>query len=289
MASQVRKTEVLKVINRLLGAKGNIVKVKFSVEARNYEVFTPDDQYWVSIKDILLNREYEYLPMFHIENLKGKVVIDAGAHVGLYSLIVAIYAKKVISIEPHPVNYRLLEINRVINNAWNVIPINAAIVGTYVLKQNVKLYESTHSGGATIVTRASSKCYNVPATTLTRIVEEYVDQDDSITLKIDVEGAEFDVFKHLDPALLKRIETLVAEIHLNYGNIDTIIEKLKSVGFQIKYFHPPLITKNARPRIKVEDLLKLKILRSVIYSIASIGRLKDRDLVILFAWQEFQR
>lgn len=285
MASRTLKLDVLKVINKILGAKGNIIKIRFSVGEQGYEVFVPDDEYWGSIKDILLNREYEYIPRFHIKNLKGKVVIDAGAHVGLYSLIVATYAKKVISIEPHPVNYRLLEINRVINNAWNIVPINAAIVGTYT-QQNVKLCESTHSGGATIVTEASSKCYYVPATTLTKIVEEYVDQDDSIMLKIDVEGAEFDIFNHLDPALLKRIEAIVGEIHLNYGNIDDIIKKLKTAGFQIKYLHPPLIAENAKPPIDVKGMLKLKILRSVIYSIASICKLKDENLLILFAWRE---
>ena len=285
MVSNTQKLDILKIINRLLGVKGDIIKVRFRVGDRAYEAFVPDDQYWIAIKDILLNREYEYIPRFALENLRGKVVIDAGAHVGLYSLVVAAYARKVISIEPHPVNYRLLEINRVINNAWNIVPINAAIVGTCT-EQNVKLCESTHSGGATIVAEASSKCYYVPATTLTKIVEEYVDQDDSIMLKIDVEGVEFDIFKYLDLALLKRIEAIVGEIHLNYGNIDDIIEKLKSAGFQIRYFHPPLIAENAKPPIDVKGMLKLKILRSVIYSIASICKLKDENLLILFAWRE---
>jgi len=285
MASRTLKLDILKVINKILGAKGNIIKIRFSVGEQGYEVFVPDDEYWGSIKDILLNREYEYIPRFHIKNLKGKVVIDAGDHVGLYSLIVATYAKKVISIEPHPVNYRLLEINRVINNAWNIVPINAAIVGTYT-QQNVMLCESTHSGGATIVTKTHLKCYNVPTVTLDRIMEKHIEYNDSVVLKIDVEGAEFDVFKSLDLALLKRIEAIVGEIHLGHGDISVISEKLRSAGFQIKYFHPPLTTKSAEPRIEVEDLLKLKILKTIIYSIASIGRLKDRDLVIFFAWQE---
>mgnify|MGYP000035213367 CR=1 FL=1 len=287
IVSEFRKPDILKVINRLLGAKGDIIKVKFSVGERCYEVLVPDDKYWGSIKDILLNREYEYIPMFHIENLKGKVVIDAGAQVGLYSLIAAIYAKKVISIEPHPIYYRLLEINRLINNAWNITPINAAIVGTHT-EQNVMLYESTRGSVAIIISNENliSKCYNVSATTLKIVLEEYIEQEDRVMLKIDVEGAEFDIFKTLDLTLLKHIEGIVGEIHLRSGNFDLITEKLRSAGFQIKYFHLPLIAKSASPRIELKDLLKLKILRSIVYSLTSISRFKDRNLIILFAWRE---
>jgi len=78
--------EVYRAVNKLLRARGNIVRVRFSVGNKLYEAYVPDDQYWVAIKDILLNREYEYIPLFTIEELKGFTIIDIGAHVGLYSL-----------------------------------------------------------------------------------------------------------------------------------------------------------------------------------------------------------
>jgi len=91
--------EVYRAVNKLLRARGNIIRVKFSVGNKLYEAYVPDDQYWVAIKDILLNREYEYIPLFTIEKLKGFTIIDIGAHVGLYSLVVSSFASKVVSIE----------------------------------------------------------------------------------------------------------------------------------------------------------------------------------------------
>ncbi|RLE90918.1 MAG: hypothetical protein DRN04_14005 [Thermoprotei archaeon] len=276
---------IYNVANKLLGVKGDIIRVRFRVEGRVLEAYVPDDEMWGAIKDILLNREYEYIPGFELENLKDKVVIDIGAHVGLYSLLASLYAKKVISIEPHPVNYRLLEINKFINNAQNIHPINTAIIGTKFVR-SVRLCQSVHSGGASIMIESSSKCYDVPAQTLNEIVENYIDDVDSdVLLKMDVEGAEFDIFRSLDIGLLGRIRFIVMELHLKYGPLYDIVEKLKLANFQICYFHPPLIAKHAKPRIEVKDLLKLRILKSMIYLIASIGKLKNNDLVILFAYR----
>jgi len=277
-------TNIYDIVNKLLKVKGNVIKVRFKVGGRILEAYVPDDEMWGAIKDVLLNREYEYISGFELENLKDKVVIDVGAHVGLYSLLASLYARKVISIEPHPINYRLLEINKTINNAQSIHPINAAIVGTKI-RHVVQLCESMHSGGASIMMERSSKCYEVPAQTLNEIVEKHVDLDNDVLLKMDVEGAEFDIFRSLDIDLLRRIRFIVMEIHLRYGALSDVIERLKLANFQISYFHPPLLAKHAKPRIEVVDLLKLRILKSIIYLIASIGKLKNNDLVILFAYR----
>ncbi|MCS7385823.1 MAG: FkbM family methyltransferase [archaeon GB-1867-005] len=183
---------VYRFINKVLGVKGNVIKVKFKVGNRSFKAYVPDDEYWGSIKDILLSREYEYLLGFELSNLKDKVVIYARAHVGLYFLVASTYARKVIAIEPHPVNYRLLEINILMNNASNIVPINAALVGKN--SGTVKIYEASHSGAATIVSKTSSKYYEVPTITLDKILKEHVRQGDAVLLKIDIEGAEFEVF-----------------------------------------------------------------------------------------------
>ena len=270
------------IVNKLLRTRGNVIKVRFSVGNKLYEAYVPDDERWGSIKDILLNREYEYVPLFSIENLKGFTVIDVGAHVGLYSLVVSDYARRIISIEPHPVNYRLLEINRIVNNIEAMTTLNVAVVGTKA--NSVKLCEGCHSGGSSIVIESSSRCYQIQAITLNELIENYV-ANSRVLLKMDIEGAEFNVFKTIDLDLLRSIERIVMEIHLRYGSLDIIVDKLKSAGFTVSYFYPPLIAKEAKPPIRVQNMAWLKILRSAIYSIAKLGKLKDRDLVILFAWR----
>ena len=108
-----------KILNNLLSVKGKIVKSNFWVEDRHFEVFIPDDQYWISIKDILINREYEFFSEFGLNNFTG-LVIDAGAHVGLFSLIAANFANTVIAIEPNKKNYNLLRRNVQHNKADNI-------------------------------------------------------------------------------------------------------------------------------------------------------------------------
>ena len=63
-------SRVYEYVNRLLGIKGNIIKVKFRMENKVYEVYVPGDEMWGAIKDILLNREYESLHGFELKSLK---------------------------------------------------------------------------------------------------------------------------------------------------------------------------------------------------------------------------
>ncbi len=58
---------------------------------------------------------------------KLKLIVDAGAHVGLYSIKHASIAQKVIAIEPIPFNYKLLRININLNKLSNVYPSNVAL------------------------------------------------------------------------------------------------------------------------------------------------------------------
>lgn len=246
---------IYNIINKLLRVRGNISKIRFSVGSRLYEAYVPDDEYWGAI--------------------------DVGAHVGLYSLVASSYAKKIIAVEPHPVNYRLLEINKMINNAETIETLNAAVVGQ-ADQHSVKLCEGNHSGSSSIM-ETSPRCYQAPAIKLSDIIENYT--SNKILVKMDIEGAEFEVLKSMNREALKHIERIVMEVHLRYGPIDAIVDKLRQAGFTVKYLHPPLVTKDAKPPIRVQDMAQLKILRSTVYSIAKLGRLKVRDLAILFAYK----
>jgi hypothetical protein len=52
---------MVSVANNVLRAKGNLLNISFEVDGKFYRAFVPDDQLFIAIKDILLNREYEYL------------------------------------------------------------------------------------------------------------------------------------------------------------------------------------------------------------------------------------
>jgi len=48
---------VYNIVNKLLGVKGNIFKLRFKVGGRVLKAYVPDDEIWGAVKDILLNRE----------------------------------------------------------------------------------------------------------------------------------------------------------------------------------------------------------------------------------------
>jgi len=243
-------------INRLLGAKGTIASVEFKIDRKYFRILVPDDQHWISIKDILLNREYEYLPQFELANLRDFTIIDIGAHVGLYSLAASTYANYVVSVEPHPLNFKLLKTNYTINDVRG-IAINAAVVGQPT--NDVKLCEFEHSAAASVVRQGGKRCYAVPTITLAEIIERYAEE--KTLLKIDIEGAEFDVIHHVEPDFLKQVELIVMEVHLKYGPLNSIVKKLKKANFVAKIFYPPLVARQARPLIEVINIMRLKVIR----------------------------
>ncbi|MEM4889855.1 MAG: hypothetical protein QXJ64_10510, partial [Thermosphaera sp.] len=53
--------------------------------------------------------EQVYDRFYRLQN--DDVVVDIGAHVGLFTLKVAKSVKLVLAVEPHPFNYRLLTMN----------------------------------------------------------------------------------------------------------------------------------------------------------------------------------
>ena len=267
-----------KCINSFLGVKGNIIEVKFKVEGRIFKAYVPDDQYWTAIKDILLNREYEYVPEFELKNFRG-LVIDAGAQVGLFSLISSLFAKKVIALEPHPTNYSLLKINLERNLANNVIPMNLAL---WCKNEKLKIYEGDQSGGHSIYHFPYASFFEASTITLRDLVREFGNID---LLKIDVEGSEFRIFREIDDETLKHVNAIVGEIHLDYGDANLIVAKLKNSGFKVRTFYPPLWRKENAYSIKLYDLLRLKLLRNFLYSVYSLLDFKNKHLLIFFGLQ----
>lgn len=165
-------------------------------------------------------------------------------------MVVSNYAHRVISVEPHPINYKLLKINKIANNVEGMLTLNAAIVGTKT--DRTKLCESTHSGGSSIMIESPSKCYRIQTKHLNELIESYTGND-KVLLKMNIEGAEFDIFKSVDPNLLRSVERIVMEVHLRYGSLNIIVNKLKSAGFSVKYFYPPLTAKDARPPYRATE------------------------------------
>lgn len=270
--------DIINLSNRVLRSKGNLIRIKFTVNDNKLEAFVPDDQLFGAIKDVLLNREYEYLPDFELVNFKNEIIVDAGAHVGLFSLVASNFAKEVISIEPHPINFNLLIINKIINNVENIIPIDKAL---WYEKATLNLIEGVHTGSSSVIHRKNNiKCYRVHSCTLKEIIDEYGEIG---LFKMDIEGSEFEIFRQVDRDALNNIKCISAEIHTNLGDLNRIVNTLSSQNFRVNLFHPPLIKNSAKYQIKVKNLSSLKVWRKLVYSLSTLARITDKSLAILFA------
>ena len=172
----------------------------------------------------------------------GKIFVDVGAWIGLYSLLGSDLVRpdgKVYAFEPETESRKLLQRNLKANHATNVI------VGHYAL--------SNKSGQLLMDARPMSSlariCSNeeaprhglvkVEATTLDEFFKAKSEQPDIV--KIDVEGHEDRVVEGGERTLGNRQTTVVIELHCEllkrFGvNPDTFIHKIEAMRGQTATF-----------------------------------------------------
>ncbi len=271
-------------IDKLLGVKGVIIDVKF----RDWNGFQrhariQDDQIWGAIKDVLLLDAYRLSYSF----VPGKLgcVVDAGAHVGLFSLSVAENAEYVVAIEPSLANFALLTENvRKSGQEGRILPVCAAL---WKSGGSVEMSEEWHSG-AYGMGRPSTVSRRSTSITLHDIIKEhgYVD-----FMKIDIEGAEYDIIADSAESDLSDIKMIVLELHPEvYGmvGVSGIVSKLSRVGFHLKLFRLPILRPYAYTIRKIlnsrlVDFRKLKLLLLLVYTALSLVRFKPNELLLLYA------
>jgi FkbM family methyltransferase len=184
---------------RLTGKQVRIVVRTPEVKAPIYVRVPSSDL--SAFDQVFRNGEYD----FHAS--KPKVIIDAGANVGLASLLFAkrYPSARIIAIEPEQSNFDLLKEN--VAPYSSITPVHAAL-----------WYENTtlriHDPGLGewgYMTLTSGKGHEVRAVTVDRLMEEFeVDLVD--ILKIDIEGAEKEVFSN-PAAWIDRVDGIIIELH----------------------------------------------------------------------------
>jgi len=176
-----------------------------------------------NLRDYYLNREKK------IHN--GDVVVDLGGNIGVFTRwAYKEGASKVIVFEPDRRYFGLLKLN---SDPRSVL-FNAAMsdsIGT------TTLYESEHLGGSNIFGMPGClKTYTVRTYTMNYLFESgLIDKIDF--LKIDIEGAEHQVFRGISDENLRKVKTIGMEYH-NWGGPgyteeerSNLIARLNSLGF----------------------------------------------------------
>lgn len=183
---------------------------------------------------VLSGKEYPE-KILGLSDIKFPVVIDAGAHIGTFSLLCKLINPKtnIFAIEPHPDNLEILKQNLVINKANNIQIIPYALSDK---KETTKLWFKTNKyDGATVQQGSTQNKSFVEVKTIT-LKEIAMDKKIDI-LKMDIEGAEYEILKKEAPRLSQRVNKLVLEYHDKYhqDGRNVLVKLLKKNGFQLFY------------------------------------------------------
>ena len=217
--------------------------LKFKVPKYNYKFYCRTNK-----DDFVVMTIREDHIIEHFTPRQGDVVVDIGAHIGRYTIISSkrVGAKgKVVAIEANPDNYEMLNSNIQLNQLTNIIPLNYAV---YSKETKIKLYRPGEESGNTIYNttmvldraKVNEKFVEVNADTLDNLLQENgIEQQQINWIKIDVEGAEFEVLKGATTILSKSKDiALLIEVHNLSGGINLyrpILEFLKSFNFKIEF------------------------------------------------------
>ena len=174
-------------------------------------------------------------PNKKFEIKKNDIVIDIGAHIGYFTIYAANSANEgtVYSIEPYKESFEILKKNLKLNNLTNVKSFHIAIskvteqITLYIDKKN-QIGNSIFKTDETIESE-KVESFNLKDFVKTNKIEK-ID-----FLKIDCEGAEFEILLNFDKELMKKINKISAEIHENgnTGSLDELVDFLRKNNFKV--------------------------------------------------------
>lgn len=182
-------------------SKIEISDVKVSLNLGNFI------EYWIFMDGL-----YEADWIKKVGNLvHGKVLIDVGANIGVYPLSLFKEAKLIYAFEPEKENYKRLVQNLKFADVKNTIPINKAVSSSN--QKQVSLYiNKEDSGWHSLSVKYPGRIQKVQTITLDNFIR--LNKIKNIGLiKIDVEGAEFEVVRGAIKTLLKLHPPVLVEFN----------------------------------------------------------------------------
>lgn len=216
--------------------------------SRSGNVFTtPGDGSSFPVREIFLHDEYR------LESLRPAPtdILDIGANVGVFALRAAelFPGVRISAFEPSPRTYELLVQNLRANPVLGKIDAHrCAVVGSSDVEEVQFWIDATGSPCSTLIEsavrdRTAGQWEKVPAVSLSSILASAGAVD---LLKLDVEGAEYEIMKETPPEALARVRRIVVEYHpIRDHHFTDIVEALAAAGFRMarhRYFAEPADT-----------------------------------------------
>ena len=163
----------------------------------------------------------------------GSIFLDVGAHIGKYTLPLAKIVGNsglVIAVEPDPINYKFLKRGIEENTLKNVIALN---IGAWNENGFRRFFITSLSGEGSLIRQKEHRFIcgeiKVKVRKLDEVLEELnIKRMDYI--KIDVEGAEYEVLEGLKKILLNCSPVVVVEVLSE--NYRKVLSYMKGLGYE---------------------------------------------------------
>jgi len=167
---------------------------------------------------------------------RDDVIVDIGAHIGVFSIFASSYAKKgmVYAFEPVPANIEVMEYNVSINENKNIKVIEKA-VSDRTGEQEMFLSVEDTSGHSLNPIQGKVVKKIVKTISLQDFIGENNIQMINF-LEMDCEGAENNILSPLPNEVFGRIERISMEVHEidEKHNIQSLKKLLEEKGFEVK-------------------------------------------------------
>ena len=188
------------------------------------------------IHEVVLNREYA---PEGFEIGRHDTIVDIGAHIGAFTITSARSAREgiVYAFEPVDANYELLLRNIELNKLKNVVPTKMAVAKD-TGKREMFVQEDATTGHS-----FHYRCNRNPVVVDTTSLEDFVDRM-SIKkidlLKMDCEGAEYDILMNCPERIFSMIQRIGMEYHFCEDKKDPqiLVDILKDNRFKVTMSNP---------------------------------------------------
>ena len=179
---------------------------------------------------------YEFIHLLEIFGMKiydcfhyskKTLVIDIGAHKGVFSLYVSRKVKKIYAFEPVKENFEQLKKNLKVNSVENVRCLNIALSN---FSGNSYMYIPIMTGSSSF-----KKRFGEIEKVRVKKLDEFIDlvqqeKNGNVIIKLDVEDSETEVIKGGTKFIKFYKPKIVAEIHSS-ESFSSLVKVLKSIGY----------------------------------------------------------
>lgn len=224
------------------------------------------DRFYLHDQDPFVYDEMFNWNVYQVEprEVQDCAVLDVGAQYGMFTTLVHdLGAAQVLSVEANPMNY--LKFIRNTQSLEGVRGINVALGSSTGDITTI----SNEGGGST----TGQGIMNVVTMTLKDVVNNFLPVDRDLVLKMDVEGAEYDILYAAPREILRRFDRIFIEIHgpkhrpgIGAGGsrntVSSLVQYIIEQGFQqvwkgIYHTNYP----DSRGLVDVDDVYVFKFIR----------------------------